>query len=437
VKNHRSDTSIIKTISSASIITALMALGLFAALNIEAYRSTAREAVAALSGEESHRPGSLLDFVRKSEGVFHRASSGERKGNRDYITIGANKAVQILNVSGSGVIHRLWVTVLSADPSWTRMITIEMYWDGEKTPGVRAPLGDFFGASMGNRIEFQSSMLAVMPHRGTGFNSLWPMPFEKGARIVVRNDSPLPVQAFYYQIDYTKLEKKPSTALRFYAAYSQSKPKGFDTDMVEFEIADIDGVGCYAGHFLGVHNSQGGWFGEGDEIIEVDGRILQGTGLEDAFGAAWRPVTSSAGQYFGYLTTEKSRDNWKGFHSFYRFYVEPPICFSKSIKVSFERRPQDRWSAVAYWYRAGAVAAPPNLPLPQLREPPRGKEGAKALKEARELYIKIYNLAGWPDKFISFDTVGDIIARTDLLFEKEDYQAALRLLRAAARSSKQ
>jgi len=404
-----------------SVIIALLSLATF----ISVYGKPAPDIGSKLS--------SVFDILRWCEGDFYRASSGEVSGNRDFITIEPGKEAVILDVSGAGIVHRIWVTVLCADPSWPRMLVLEMFWDGEISPNVRVPLGDFFGAAMGKRIEFQSRMSAVSPYRGTGLNSMWPMPFAKGARIVVRNESSLPVQAFYYQIDYTRLDKPPPVNLRFKASYNQRVPDKLTHDGTLLEVARIQGEGCYAGCVIGINNQQGGWFGEGDEIIDVDGRILQGTGLEDMVGAAWRPATSAIGPFIGFLSTKKALDNWKGFFTLYKFYIEPPVCFSRYIKVSLERRPQDSYSAVAYWYQAGPGRELPELPAPRLREPPRSKEGVKALEETRRLFVKIYKLAGWPDNFIAFDSVGNLISRVDLLFDKEDYPAALRLLRAAAR----
>ena len=59
----------------------------------------------------------------------------------------------------------------------------------------------------------------------------------------------------------------------------------------------------------------------------------------------------------------------------------------------------------------------------------------KALDEARRLYTEIYRIADWPENFRVFDSVGDLVSRTDALFEQGDYEAALRLLKAAARDS--
>jgi hypothetical protein len=48
--------------------------------------------------------------------------------------------------------------------------------------------------------------------------------------------------------------------------------------------------------------------------------------------------------------------NWRGPVSLYRFHVEDPVVFERSIRVTIEHghanRRSDDWSSVAYWYQA-------------------------------------------------------------------------------------
>jgi len=382
---------------------------------------------------DADRPASISQIRNSSHGDFYRVSSTQAEGNKDYTSIDGGRSAVIFDVGGSGIINRFWVTALCADPSWPRALVVEMYWDGQQKPSVRTPLGDFFGAGMGARLEYSSDMQAVLPYRGAGFNSFWPMPFAQGAKIVIRNESVLPVQALYFQVDYETLKSPPTTPLRFHAGYRQSPGQNFGEGMTRFEIAQFRRPGCFAGYSLGIHNSEGGWFGEGDEILDIDGRVAQGTGLEDEIGTAWRPDSSYSGAFSGFLADSNKADNYKGFFNLYRFYLEPPICFANSMTVAFERRPQDDWSAVSYWYQPQWGEFPPELPPLKLREPPRSAEGVKALEETRRLYAKVYKISGWPNKFASFDSVGDLIRNVDALFSEKDYAAALRLLKAAAR----
>ena len=75
-----------------------------------------------------------------------------------------------------------------------------MYWDGETDPSVEVPVGDFF--AMGWDKYAPISSLAICVNPGSAFNSYWPMPFRKKARITLENLDDKPM-AIYYQIDYT------------------------------------------------------------------------------------------------------------------------------------------------------------------------------------------------------------------------------------------
>ena len=47
-------------------------------------------------------------------------------------------------------IRRFYVAFAGADRMRWRKLVLRMYWDGQKTPAVEVPLGDFFGAVIGN-----------------------------------------------------------------------------------------------------------------------------------------------------------------------------------------------------------------------------------------------------------------------------------------------
>ena len=72
----------------------------------------------------------LLPYVKNSK-LIQVSSTDSTRGNNDRITIGAGKTATILNVSGPGVITRIWFTVDSRDPYYLRTILIRMYWDDE------------------------------------------------------------------------------------------------------------------------------------------------------------------------------------------------------------------------------------------------------------------------------------------------------------------
>jgi hypothetical protein len=61
-----------------------------------------------------------------------------------------------------------------------------------------------------------------------------------------------------------------------------------------YTILEATGRGHLLGCVLSVKNNDGGWWGEGDEIVYIDGRhAMQGTGSEDYFGAGMNGMTCS------------------------------------------------------------------------------------------------------------------------------------------------
>ena len=71
-----------------------------------------------------------------------------RKGSPCIQTVKAGESVTLMDVDGPGVIRHIWMTVTdrtsSTGPNVLRNLILEFYWDGEETPSVQCPVGDFF-----------------------------------------------------------------------------------------------------------------------------------------------------------------------------------------------------------------------------------------------------------------------------------------------------
>jgi hypothetical protein len=93
-------------------------------------------------------------------------------------------------------------------------------------------------------------------------------------------------------------------------------------------------------------------------MIFIDGEgwppSLHGTGTEDYFNTAWCPQQEYSAPYHG--ITLGGGDNRSGEVSFYRFHVEDPVAFERSIRVTIEHghanKRSDDYSSVGYWYQA-------------------------------------------------------------------------------------
>ena len=57
------------------------------------------------------------------------------------ILLKGGSTATLAQIEGPGVIQHFWIT--GVDSTWRHQI-LRCYWDGEETPSVEAPLGDFF-----------------------------------------------------------------------------------------------------------------------------------------------------------------------------------------------------------------------------------------------------------------------------------------------------
>ena len=336
---------------------------------------------------------SLTSLPQGKDYIQHRSSSYDRSGgNADARTIAPGATLTLLDEAGPGLITHLWVTIASDDPHHLKALVLRMYWDGEATPSVEAPIGDFFGLGLGDYFLYQSVPLAVGSDKA--LNCFFAMPFRKHARVTVTNEGSQKTDAFYFNLDYrTYLKSLPEDSLYFHAQYRQAAPNvGWTNkwqsngDAIVNDKKNLNGDGNYVwldatgrGHFVGVTMSvlqnQDGWWGEGDDMFFIDGEAtpsINGTGSEDYFLGAW----DFGGHPFAYgsfgaplVGREMAGGRW----SLYRFHLDSPIPFTKSLRATIEHGHanvrSDNFFSVAYWYQAEPHAAFPALPKLEERIP--------------------------------------------------------------------
>ena len=337
--------------------------------------------------------GLLADLTRPHDYVLKRISSWDRTGgNADMRTIAAGETFTVLEESGPGVITHVWITIASWEDGHLKKLVLRMYWDNEPTPSVEAPIGDFFGLGLGDYFTYQSLPLAVSSIKA--LNSFFPMPFQKTAKITVTNEGKLPVYAFYFNIDCRKYKNPlPADTLYFHAQYRQATPnhgwtnqwqrngdpfvndKSNLTGEDNYTWLEATGRGHYVGVTMSVLQNQDQWWGEGDDMFFIDGERLpsiNGTGSEDYFLGAWdfgdKPF---AYELFG--APVKGDELAGSRSSVYRFHLDSPIPFMKSIRAGIEHghanHRSDNYFSVAYWYQTEPHGPFPALPPVEQRLP--------------------------------------------------------------------
>jgi hypothetical protein len=337
----------------------------------------------AFCAEESG--GEFVGLAKIRTGVkSKRVGSYDRAGgNGDNVSgVPDGAKVNIMEVSGAGIITHIWITLAPGAEKLDRNnVIIRMYWDGNSFPSVEAPIGPFFGNGWGEAYNFVSAPLAVTPGWGKSYVGYFAMPFSNGARIEIENQSGQKIDALYFNIDYEELPRLPADLGRFHAWYNHQLTPALPDGENEWSLLgkqgnNPDGKGNYVfadikgkGHFVGVNYyvncPSTMWYGEGDEMVFIDGDAqptLNGTGTEDYFNTSWSPKELFQHPYFGYARVN-NETGWLGHTHVYRFHVADPVYFEKSCQFTIEHGHNNNLTldlaSVAYWYQDRASPLPP------------------------------------------------------------------------------
>lgn len=386
-----------------------------------------------------------------------RISSWDRTGgNDDCIRIDPGECRTLAEISGPGKITHIYMTLIDPHPLDYRDAVLRMYWDGAEHPSVEVPLGDFFCIGNCTVRRFASLMMAVNPGAGplptnNGLNCYFPMPFRRGARVEIHNQGPRilggAMGRLWYHIDYETGMECPDSSGRFHAFWRRENPtvpwddapvssRGAfprlnTTDKHNYLMLEAEGPGHVAGLFLQVDNLHGGWYGEGDGMIVIDGEpwppAIHGTGTEEVFGGGACPDKEYAGPYTGFVLVENQNgEPFRGKNAMYRWYIQDPVRFSRSIRMSIEHGHANDlandYASVAYWYRRGIHKPPHSIPGFERRRP----HFPEAFEKAQRLYSAIcrYHVEHVQDPFV-FGNVAPLAWNADMCRNLSEGYAAL------------
>ncbi len=322
----------------------------------------------------------------------YRVSSWDRAGkNNDYITLQPGKSYTLAELRGPGCIKHFYCTMINPSRLIYRKAILRIWWDNEKTPSVEVPLGDFFCISNCSVRPVNSLMMVINPGSTNmythGLNCYFPMPFAKSARIeleyqVTGDGDGSPVN-FWYHIEVEHpVEMSFENVGYFHTQWRRENPTkstsaeftnvalwdGANLDGTEnYVILEAKGKGQVAGLHLQVDNVAGGWYGEGDDMIFIDGEkwppSYPGTGTEEIFGGGACPNVEYSGIYTGFHLISNAK--FSGKNAMYRWYIHDPIKFQRAVKMTIEHGHannfENDYSSVAYWYQME-----PHAPFPQL-----------------------------------------------------------------------
>ena len=323
----------------------------------------------------------------KGKGGMAPSKIGVGRKGAALKNINPRQTVILCDINGPGVIRRIWVTLPAKKENLLGFV-LRGYWEGQTTPSIESPLGNFFGCSHGIATAYQSAV-----HSNTdsaGMSIFLPMPFTKRARFTVTNDGNERNVPFYYAIDYTIKENVPEDVGRLHVMFRRENPTTLGQD---YQILPKrKGMGRFVGCVLGIDNSDKQWWGEGEVKIYLDGDVnfptICGTGTEDYIGQAWGFHKNT----FLYGGVSLWEDN---LYSLYRWHLKDPIFWKQDILVTIQQigatdkigyyNKQEDVSSTAFWYEPVPSEALPAMPDYAARIAPG--YAIKPIHEANEVYV--------------------------------------------------
>ena len=191
----------------------------------------------------------------------------------------------LFNASAGGAIQsiRFWLRPLkreTIDGLW-----LKIFWDGEQTPSVAAPLGAFFLAHP-DRLGAPCASLLFGYSAQDGMYAYFPMPYWKSARVLVENTSAIRVESLRFEIlnDPSAIVRYPyGAAGYFHAVHKRAFPRTEGPDFIY-----LSAIG--AGHVVGHSAVRWDTSMEENERTYFDGSLtpqIQGDGFEDDQGFGW------------------------------------------------------------------------------------------------------------------------------------------------------
>ncbi|MHB8523207.1 MAG: glycoside hydrolase family 172 protein [Limisphaerales bacterium] len=321
----------------------------------------------ALRSQELESLPALHDFES------HRITSADPTGhNDDFRFLDPGQTLVLADIHGPGCLVHFRDNITSREPHHLQFHVLRMYWDGEKTPSVEAPIGDFFAVGFGFSEKITTALVCIdqRPGRltdsaanGAARNCYIPMPYARSARITITNEGRQRSQ-HWFEVNYRSYRRPPKRQAYFHAQYRQGTPPPAGP----YLMLEATGRGHLLGCVLSVKNNDGGWWGEGDEIVFIDGKeAMHGTGSEDYFCESYG-LRAGCFPYFGVTLLEEP------YVTAYRWHVPDPVVFRKAIRFLIEQgngnppfRSGNFYYSVAYWYQTEPHAAFPKLPTPAER----------------------------------------------------------------------
>jgi len=257
----------------------------------------------------------------------------------------AGKSMKIADMEGPAIITNIHSTQhflpdkqLAEDEKKaisTRGIVLEIYYNDIAVPAVRVPLGDFFADGCGGKAEhFGTLFVEKAPE---SYNCFIPMPFEKSARVMLRNDTDYNLMNYSF-VDFERLPSWEENLGYFHATWKRfAFQLHGNTDQ---HFLHIDGTGHLIGRAWSICTDEPLFNGfnfvmEGNNEIRIDceeNPRADYLGTEDSFGFSWGFQRPFIGLYNG-INFVQSKPSML---SIYRFRRSNAIRFNSSFDLRID-----------------------------------------------------------------------------------------------------
>ena len=186
------------------------------------------------------------------------------------------------------------------------------------------------------------------------------MPFRRGARITLTNESSRDMDSLFYDVDVLMIDRPDPDALYFHAIFRRQR---WTEPGQDFEILPrVRGEGRFLGVHFGVITAPDvtGWWGEGEVKMYLDGDetlpTIAGTGTEDYIGTGWGQNLFQTRYEGCTLADEKTRQ-----YAFYRYHIPDPVYFHKDARVTIQQIGGDQKANVVKMLQQGVNIRPVSI----------------------------------------------------------------------------
>lgn len=288
------------------------------------YRVTSRPERSALLVSENTGTKLTIKYVGADPPSFHdaEAPSDTLPVTAWHATIRARGGSESYELRGPAIVRRLAFEGEGLDD-----LEASIRWDGEDQPAVSAPLKYLFGGFDTLALETRANQRICH----------FPMPFLRRARFTLRNGGNLE-RSVVLRITLDRKTALTAAPYQFHAQFSEIDPSPGYRD---FQVVATRGEG----HFVGITLFDSGHdHGGGDTALLDAGtaspRVLHGICGEDYFSFAW---FGTGRMHMLAGAPEQSRR--------YRFHLENPYPFHRSMIFTFGAFAGLHPEAVAFWYQ--------------------------------------------------------------------------------------